>query len=89
MNSSVGNVVSMATNLEIRDVLKIKIKKKKNIRIQKNYYKNRKFDGVCYHCSRKGHISEDCWGQKYGNNCKKTDKAENATDGDEDDMVLC
>ena len=30
------NVVSMATNLEIRNVLKIKKKKKKNVRKQKN-----------------------------------------------------
>ena len=33
-NSNAGNVVSTATNLEIRNVLKVKMKKKKNIRKQ-------------------------------------------------------
>ena len=35
ISSGAGNVVSTATNLEIKDVLRIKMKKKKNIRKQK------------------------------------------------------
>ena len=65
------------------------MKKKKNIKkTEKNDYKNRKFDGVCYYCSRKGHMSKDCWEWKYGNN-KKFERAKKAIDGNEDDMILC
>ena len=59
INSDAGNIISMATNLEIRNILKMKMKMKmkKKIRNIKKDYGNRKFDGVCYHCSRKGHMS--------------------------------
>ena len=50
--------------------------------------KIKKIDGVCYHCGQKGHMSKDCWAQKYNHN-KKFEKAERAIDGDEDDVVLC
>ena len=33
---------------------------------KKTEYKNRKFDGICYHCGQKGHISRDCRAQKNG-----------------------
>ena len=36
----------------------------------------------------KGHMSKDCRAWKYGS-YKKSEKAEKAIDGDEDDMVLC
>ena len=37
---------------------------------------------------RKGHMSGDCRERKYRNK-KRYKKAENAIDGDEDDLVLC
>ena len=36
----------------------------------------------------KGHVSKDCWAQKYGHH-KKFGKAERVIDGDENDIVLC
>ena len=39
-----------------------KNKKDKNNKNSERYeYKNKKFEGVCYHCSQKGHVSKDCW----------------------------
>ena len=63
----------MAINLSIGDALKIKMKNKKIIR--KQIIKTEKFDGICYHCIQKGHISIDCRAQKNGY-YKKFEKAE-------------
>ena len=49
-SSSVRNVASTVTNLEIRSILKIKMKYKKT---GKNDNKSRKFDGVCYLAAEK------------------------------------
>ena len=51
-------------------------------------YKNRKFEGICYHCGQKGHVSKDCQAWRNGH-YKKFEKAERAIDGDEDELVLC
>ena len=51
-------------------------------------YKSRKFDGICYHCSQKGHISRDFLAWKNGH-YKKFEKAEIAVDIDKDELVLC
>ena len=40
-----------------------KMKNEKNERCkktEKNEDENKKFDGVCHHCRRKGHMSRDC-----------------------------
>ena len=59
---------------------------KKEENEKKSDYKNRKFDGICYHCGQKGHISKDC-GARKNSSYKKFEKAEKAIDGDE--LVLC
>ena len=65
------------------------MKKMKIIRKQKRYeYKNEEFEGVCYHCSQKGHLSKDYWVQKNDQH-KKFEIAEKSIDTDEDDLVLC
>ena len=84
-NSGARDVESMATNLVIVDVLKIKIREEND---NKTEYKNRKFDGICYHCGQKGHISRNCRAQK-NVHYKKFEEAEKAIDGDEDELVLC
>ena len=55
---------------------------KKEENEKKNDYNNKRFEGMCYHCGQKGHISRDCRAQKNGYN-KKFDKGEKAIDGDE------
>ena len=67
-----------------RRCLENKNEKEENNKKAEN--KNRKFDGICYHCSQKEHISRDCQAWKNGN-YKKFEKAEKAVDGDEDDLV--
>ena len=59
---------------------------KKEENKKKDEYKNKKFDGICYHCGQRGHMSKDCRAQKYRSN-KKFEKTEKAID--EDELVLC
>ena len=61
---------------------------KKDKKTEQNDQRNKKFNGLCYHCGRKGHMSNDCRERKYNNN-KRYEKPEKAIDGDEDDLVLC
>ena len=56
-----------------------KNKNKKEENEEKVEYKNRKFEGICYHCGQKGHISKDCWAGKNGH-YKKFEKAERIVD---------
>ena len=46
---------------------------------KKTEYKNKKIDGICYHCNQKGHISRDGEAWKNGH-YKKFEKAEKAID---------
>ena len=79
----------MATSLVIGDALKIKMKKMKKIRKQKDMnIKIKKIEGVFYHWDQKGHMSNDFWVQKNGH-YKKFEKEEKAINGNEDDLVLC
>ena len=55
------------------------MKKEKND--NKNY-----FDWVCYHCSKKGQMSNDCHMRK--SNETRSEKAEKAVDGDDDELVF-
>ena len=79
ISSSAGNVASMATNLVIGDALK---------KTERYEYKNKKFEEVCYHCGKKGHLSKDCQVWKNSNH-KIFEKAEKAVYGAEDDLMLC
>ena len=88
ISSSAGNVESMATNLVIRDALKMTMKKMTIIKKQKDMNVKKIFVGVCYHCGQNGHMSNNCRALKNGH-CKKVEKAERAIDGDENDLVFC
>ena len=77
---------SIATNLVIGDVPKNNYKKEENEK--KNEYKNKKFEGMCYHCGQKGRMSKDCRVRRNGS-YKKFEKAEKAINGDGDELVLC
>ena len=46
----------------------------------KRVIKKKYFDGVCYDCGKKGHISKDCLLRKGKD--RKNEKAEQAFDGD-------
>ena len=41
-------------------------KEENNKKTERYENENRKFNGVCIHCGKKGHVSKDCWAQKYG-----------------------
>ena len=55
----------MVTNLVIVSVGRIKKEHQKmKKKTEKNYYEKKSFNGVCYHCFKKGHISRNCKVQK-------------------------
>ena len=53
---------------------------KKEENEKKNEYKNKIFEGICYHCGQKG--------VRRNGNYKKFEKAEKVIDGDGDELVL-
>ena len=79
----------MATNLATEGAQKIKMKKKKITRKQKDMNIKMKNLRECATIAvRKGNMSKDCQAWKYSHN-KKFEEAERAIDGDENDVVLC
>ena len=82
-NSNADSVECMATTDDRRCPKRSNIKEENK---KKNEYKKKKFDGICYHCGQKGHMSKDCRAQRNGSN-KKFEKAEKAVE--EDELVLC
>ena len=58
ISSNSKYVEGTVIDLVIGDVPQIKMKKKKMKR--KLEKRNRKFEGICYDCGQKGHISKDC-----------------------------
>ena len=41
-------------------------KEENNKKTERYEYKNKKFDGVCYHCSQRGHMRKHCLAWKNG-----------------------
>ena len=80
----------MVTNLEIKDVLKMKMKKNENYKKrEKNEHKNKNLTVYATFGGEQGHMSQDCWERKYCNNNKIFKKADKAVDGDKDNIVSC
>ena len=74
ISSGAENVASMATNLEIGSVLKIKMKKKKNIRKWRGLMiKTENLMGYATIVAEKG-MSKDCQDRKYGSDYKNSRK---------------